>query len=189
MKLFHVNKPDDIIKKIILNTFPNYRGKKIKISTDIPKNLNSYWQGGSRDRYCFYQLSTGTSYDVTSNHPVFNKNNPRNLEKLPTGIVIVRHSIYCGEDMGIFIYANKEDISPLLPEKVKLTEDEKIVLKYTKSYKPSYNKIKNYRLYKANRETNISLERWNLVKETLIKRKLLNKAGAITVNGRNALEI
>ena len=88
----------------------------------------------------------------------------------------------------ITIYLNQEDLAPLLPSKQEITEDEKIVLHYTKSLKSTYAGIKNYRFYEANREKGITLERWDRAKNNLISRELLNKRGAITDEGRNAYE-
>ena len=185
--IYHIDKPDETIKKIVGATFPEYRGRKFKLSTDVPKCLNSYWSGGSRDYYAFYELATGKQFSVASNHPFFEKHNPRDLDGLPAGVVLVKHSIFCGKDMGITIYANSEQITPLLPPKQEVSENEQVVLKFTRSYKSSYAGIKNYRFHEAHRETGISAEDWEQAKKTLIEKKLLNKAGAITPAGRNAL--
>jgi len=187
MATHHIDKPDEMIRKIVSAAFPSYTGRKFKLSTDVPKNLTSYWSGGSRDYYCFYELSTGKVLDVESNHPFFEANRPRHLEQLPPGVVLVKHSISMGKDMGITIYANTGDLAPMLPEKAEITEDERVVLSYTRSYKSSYAGIKNYRFHEAEQHTGITLERWEKAKTSLITRKLLNKAGAITPAGRNAL--
>jgi hypothetical protein len=109
------------------------------------------------------------------------------LFELPLGIIIVKHSIFMGKDSGITIFANESDLANMLPPKVELSKDEKTVLKYTASYKSSYAGIKNYRWHEANRDLGISLEEWEEAKEKLIEKKMLNKRGAITVSGRNAV--
>lgn len=188
MPTFHIDKPDAFLKRIVAETFPRYKGRKFKLSTDIPTDLSSYWDGGSKDSYAFYCLDTGKTFNIHTNHPIFEAGHPRDLEKLPGRIIIVEHSYFCGRDMGITIYANQADLAPLLPEKTELTEDERIVLKYTRSLKPSYNGISNYRFHEASRSTGITAERWEAAKANLIVTKCLNKAGAITVRGRNAIE-
>jgi hypothetical protein len=187
MSTHWIDKPDETIRKIVNATFPSYKGRKFQLSTDIPTRLDSYWSGGSRSFYSFYELNTGKVLDVGSNHPFFEAGKPRELETLPPGIVIVKHSIFCGKDMGITIYANSGDLAPMLPPKVELTQNEKIVLEYTRSLKSSYAGIKNYRFHEAKREKGICLEEWEAAKAALIERKLLNKRGAITPAGRNAL--
>jgi len=88
---------------------------------------------------------------------------------------------------GITIYANKEDIVPLLPEPQELTEDEITVLLYTRSLKSSYAGIKNYRFYEAHNRTGITSEQWEKAKENCIRKRLLRKNGSITPKGRNAI--
>lgn len=187
MSTHHIEKPDATVRKIVNATFPSYKGRKFKLSTDIPSRLNSYWNGGSRDYFSFYELSTGKVLDVGSNHPFFEAGKPRDLEELPPGIVIVKHSIFCGKDMGITIYANASDLAPMIPPKAELTPHEKVVLKYTRSLKSSYAGIKNYRFHEAKRKTGIKLDEWEAAKAALIEKKLLNKRGAITAAGRNAI--
>ena len=185
--MYYIDKPDEMIKEIVRATFPSYKGRKFKLSTRIPRKLDSYWDGGSIDYYSFYELSTGKQIDVGSNHPFFERGRPRDLFELPLGIIIVKHSIFMGKDSGITIFANESDLANMLPPKVELSKDEKTVLKYTASYKSSYAGIKNYRWHEANRDLGISLEEWEEAKEKLIEKKMLNKRGAITVSGRNAV--
>jgi hypothetical protein len=187
MTTHHIAKPDETIRKIVSAAFPQYKGRTFKLCTDIPTRLTSYWSGGSKDYYCFYELATGKALEVASNHPFFEADRPRDLELLPPGLVLVKHSISMGKDTGITIYANAVDLTPMLPEKAELGEDERTVLSYTRSYKSSYAGIKNYRFHEARERTGITLERWEAAKASLIDRKLLNKRGAITASGRNAL--
>lgn len=188
MSTHYIGKPDETIQRIVRATFPSYRGKKFKISTDIPSRLSSYWDGGSKDSFSFYQLSTGKCVDLPTNHPLFESKNPSELKELPSGMVVVKHSYFRGKDMGITIYANSCDIVPLLPPAVDLTNNERTVLQFTRGLKPSYAGIKNYRFHKATRKTGITLDEWEAAKSDLIAKKLLNKRGAITADGRNALE-
>lgn len=167
-------------------TFPAYNGKKFKLSTNVPSELNSYWDGGSRDFFAFYDLITGRALDVHSNHPMF-EGMPRNLAELPSGVILVMHTISCGHNLGLTFFVRADNLTAYLPPAVELTDDEKIVLKYTRSYKSSYAGIANYRLHEASRETGITLERWNLAREACIGKGLLNKAGALTPSGKNAL--
>ena len=56
----------------------------------------------------------------------------------------------------------------------------------TCSLKSSYGGVSNYRFHEARRYTGITAERYEAAKASLIARKLLNKAGAVTVEGQNA---
>lgn len=184
----YIDKPDTTIQKIVRATFPNYRGKKFCISDSPPSRLNSYWDGGSRDYYAFYHLDTGKTYGIGSNHPCFEANNPRELETLPERIVVVEHSILQGKDMGITIYANKIDMTPMLPPKQEYSEHEITVLFYTSALKNSYGGETNIRFTKASRTTGITQDEWNTAKQSCIIKGLLKKNGGITPNGRNAIE-
>ena len=173
MSTHHIEKPDIFMKKMIKACYPGYNGRTIKVSTDVPTDLRSYWSGGSKDDFVFYELSTGKTLGVHSNHPV--------------GLVIVKHTIFQGKDLGITIYGNPENINPLLPPAEELSTDEDAVLFFTRSLKSSYAGIKNFRFHEAHREMGITEERWEEAKARLIARKLLNKREAITAAGRNAV--
>ena len=183
----YLDKPDKTVQQIISSCFPNYTGRKIQISDKVPTHYDSYWCGGSRSCFAFYHLDQQQSFDLHSNHPAFEPNQPRDLGQLPARCVVVEHIIFCGKDLGIRIFANKSDLVPFLPIKADISTDERIVLKFTSGLKSSYAGIKDYRFYEAERETKITSERWEIAKNTLKTKKLLNKAGAITPSGRNAL--
>lgn len=74
-----------------------------------------------------------------------------------------------------------------LPCHVELTVDEKIVLSATRSLKSSYNGLSNYRFHEASQTTGITQARWGAALGSLKARKLLNAAGAITDEGKNAI--
>jgi hypothetical protein len=105
--------------------------------------------------------------------------------KLVPGLVCVEHSIFCGKDTGITIHVHAENAPKYLPAPVDLTEDEKTVIGYTKSCKSSYAGIPNFRFHEATRRTKITLDRWEAAKASCIVKGLLNKAGALTIDGRN----
>lgn len=185
---YYIDKIEGDIKDMIQTCFPSYRGKKVSLSTMIPTRLDSYWDGGSKRSYVFYELATKKTYNVASNHPMFDKGAPNKLDKLPKGIVIVSHSYFCGKDMGIEIYVNADDMAPMLPETTnKLINNEKIVLEFTSRYKNSYGGESNIRYKEAYYRHKITQEDWNKAKESLINNKLLRKNGSITPAGRNAI--
>ena len=75
--------------------------------------------------------------------------------------------------------------SPAIYQLEPFTADERTVLIATKSLKSSYGGVSNFRFHEANRSTGITLDRYNTAKSTLIGKKLLNAAGAVTIEGRN----
>jgi len=105
------------VKSIIQACYPAYKGRKVRLepAARAPKELRSYWDEGSRDYFCFYNLDTKEVLPVHSNHPWFEPNQPSRLAGLPAHIVLVEHSIFCGKDIGITLYGH---LAPLLPEVV-----------------------------------------------------------------------
>jgi hypothetical protein len=107
---------------------------------------------------------------------------------LEAGRAIVCHKVFCGKDMGLTIYVHPSNLAKLLPKPVELTGHEQTVLSYTASLKSSYGGISNYRFHEAHQRTGIILAEWDAAKQSLISKRLLNKRGAITTQGRNALQ-
>lgn len=157
-----------------------YKGRKFRVSTSIPSVLNSYWDGGSRDYWHFYHLDKGVVADVESNHPVFEAANPRNLERLPERVLLVKHTIFCGKDLGLTFYVNEEDMAKMITDKpVDLSELEKRVLKLTR-YRGDY-RAQEMRRY------GVSVATYDETKGRLVGKGLLTKGGAVTNAGRNVL--
>jgi hypothetical protein len=189
MNFHHVEKIDGSLQNIVKACYPDYKGKKIRISNYAGKmNLSSYWDGGSRTYYVFYHLDSGKTAVVHSNHPFFEANQPSVLDKLPERVLLVAHIFFCGKDLGIEIHANTSDMAPLLPtDKPVLTENEKIVLNFTAHYKNSYGGETNIRFKYAHRTHKISRDDWLYASACLKQERLLTETGAITNRGRNAL--
>jgi hypothetical protein len=108
---------------------------------------------------------------------------------LPAGFVCVQHSIFCGKDTGVTIHVHPDNAPLLLPApEAELTEDQKTLLLYTRCRKSSYAGISDYRFYDANHTKGIGRQNWDSAKAALIASGHLNKAGAITVKGKNAID-
>ncbi len=108
MRTIQLDRRDSTVRSICAAL--GYRGRKIKAELDyIPDELNSYWDGGSKDSYSFYELSTKRIVHLESNHPCFEPNKPRTLKELPKGIILIRSSIFCGKHAGLTLYSNPED--------------------------------------------------------------------------------
>ena len=183
----HIDRND--VPRNLMNAFPGYNGRMFKIRPSESVRLTGlYWDGGSRDEYKAVNLNTGETSGVEHDHtlpPQFGGPSRTPKVEIPEGVVIVKHSIFCGKDMGLTFYVNPVNVTKMLPAPMEISEHEKIVLTYTKSLKSSYSGIKNYRFHEASRAEGITLDEWNTAKESCIQKKLLNKRGAITIKGRN----
>jgi hypothetical protein len=93
--------------------------------------------------------------------------------------------------MGLTFYVHPDNATKLLPApQAELTAFEKIVLSATASYKSSYAGMDRYEMARRDCRNGTPFptrDDWALAKQTLINLGLLNKAGAITPAGRNAI--
>ena len=177
------------IKAIALKVFPEYSGRKFAVRvSDAPINCASYWEGGSRDYFRFYSLADGrVSTEVPSQSAFDRPVQGIDAVVMPEGFICVRHSIFCGKDSGITLIVRPENAAKYLPAPIELSREEQIVLIATCSFKSSYAGQSNYRFHEAHGDTGITSQDWESAKASLITRGMLNKAGAITNDGRNAL--
>jgi hypothetical protein len=168
-----------------------YSGRTFKaVITESVTLSDTYWSGGTRSTYQAVNLDTGQRYspnqaDCAPHH--FGGKLEGVTFQIPPRTVIVEHVIFCGKDHGITLHARAEDIQPTLPAAVTLSTDEQTVLAATVGLKSSYGGIPNFRWHEANKSTGITLDRWDAAKAACIARGWLNKAGAITTAGRNAV--
>ncbi|MEY2703513.1 MAG: hypothetical protein RLY43_2152 [Bacteroidota bacterium] len=186
MSTIYTNHPD--VKAIAQKAFPNYKGRKFSVSVvNHPVDVRSSWEGGSRTYFSFVNLNTKECFGVVPAQSAFDKPiQNADAVQLVSGLACVAHHIFCGKDCGIEIMIHPDNAPQLLTNQtVELTADEKTVLNYT-GYKSSYAGISNYRFVLAHRQTGISIDNWETAKASLIVKGLLNKAGAITIEGKNA---
>jgi hypothetical protein len=111
---------------------------------------------------------------------------------IPPGAVMVRHSIFRGRDMGLTIYIHPADVTRAIPSAATtpgLTPHERLVLCMTVKYKSSYGGYDRYDMAKWDVPESVfpSRAEWHQARVQLIAYGLLDKRGAITAKGRNAL--
>jgi len=179
-----------------LRSVDGYRGQRFAaiVCEDMIVPMDAgLWSGGSRDLYHAIDFYSGAIaiFPGQSSAP-WNRKKPLTIRMEP-GIVVVRHTISAGKDMGLTFYVHPVNAKKLLPQPSTLTEHEKIVLRATAMYKSSYGGKDRYTMtkeagsYSLNPPPFPSRDEWNHAKDSLIKRGFLSKVGAITVAGRNAL--
>lgn len=82
-----------------------YRGHNVKHKDFVSGlNLNSYWDGGSRDYFYFVNIVTGVSNVVPQNGTMFDKQNVR-AETLAADTVIAARVVMRGKDVALYIYS------------------------------------------------------------------------------------
>lgn len=141
------------------------------------------WSGGHRNVYFLVDLASGTAIrDDSADVSIVNAAQV----SLRPGLAILKHA-YAGTRQYLVLFVHPENLQKFIEKQAELSDDEARVLWFTRSLKSSYAGIKNYRFSECSRRfPEMTLERWETAKTSLIAKKLLNRAGAITVNGRNA---
>lgn len=111
MRLVTKLKKSDVAK-LVAATFPSYTGRKFwaEAATEVEfYDLN--WGGGTRNQCVVVELATGRVADMrrlSRNHPANQPTEGLRVE-LPAGVVVVRHSIFCGRDTGLTFFYNPAD--------------------------------------------------------------------------------
>lgn len=170
-----------------------YDGAKFKAivceTVTIPTTAGM-WESGSRDAYSAINLATGRqiSLDMIGGNDPWDRKAPITIE-LPPNVAIVVHTIFCGKDLGLTFYLRATNAAQLLSApSIALSPVQRAILIATRSYKASYAGRNRRDMWNAdNRAAPIGAEAWNTGKAELVTLGYLNKAGAITVAGRNAI--
>ena len=163
-----------------------YKGRKFQVETSKEVCCNSHWEGGSRSNYARVDLQNG-KFEIFGQSGTMFDRTPIPVVTLDEKTAVIEHSIFCGKDMGIRIIVHPSIMPKLITAGDKLSRDEKIVLAATRGLKSSYAGDGQFRFHEAKRVTGIGLERWVEAKVSLVNKGMLNKAGAITNDGRNAI--
>lgn len=188
MNILHIDLNDDnFIKKVCKSAYPSYNGRKFKVVFETKTmRCNSDWFEGSRTLYKMVRLSDCAVLDV--GHSTWNKK-PENYDPdntiIPEGFVIVAHSIYRGNDMGITIYS--PDVPKVLPQGESLTNDELNVLYATRAYKSSYAGVSDYRGKELRRAVGMPQSKVDEIRNTLVEKGYMMKNKALSTKGKNAV--
>lgn len=100
---------------IVSQVFPTYKGRKFKlVFTEKIVFSNLHWGGGSRNRYGFVRGDGDTAFFPAST-PWDSLFEGKRMN-LPLEILVVKHTVFCGKDLGCTIYAHPVWAPKLLPE-------------------------------------------------------------------------
>lgn len=165
-----------------LRSVDGYSGNKYKAEIRESVTINGQagiWDGGSRETYSVVRIADGKALEpVDRNAAPWDSSRKDVRVTLEPGIAVVRHSIFCGKDMGLTFYVTAGDAAPMLPAPCDLTDDERKYLEIVGTY------ISRARPDEFRRAG--ILAQVETLKAALIARGYLSSNGAITVKGRNA---
>ncbi len=184
MPAIYLERSDPSVKAIIEATFPEYNGKNISCTvTDKIHFCNTQWDAGYMRTYKILRMADMQIVEIE--RAPFLRDSALHSQShiIPDGFVVV--VFVNGRRDGIEIHSPSINIVKSLTVDVPLTDDEMTVLIATRSLKSSYAGIPNFRFKEANRARGITSEQWDIATATLKQKGLLNKAGAITIKGKN----
>jgi hypothetical protein len=101
------------VAAIVLGSFPEYRGRKLRICPSEKVTLTQLnWEGGSRSQYRAVTLEGFPIGNTDEYNQVAPWNNPAEGKTfaIPQGVVIVEHVMFCGKDLGLRIWTNPQDM-------------------------------------------------------------------------------
>jgi len=178
----HVDAKEPSVARLL----PSYNGREAKIRPDLEEGKpfqfqGNYWSGGSRNDYFIVEVVSGKRIALPGINPLAQLDGSAII---PRGFVVVEKSVFCGKHMPPTIHAHPKDITHALPAPKEITEEEARCLCATASLKNSYGGETGIR----QKQSGLSLEVWNETKETCIGKGWMKKNGAITREGRNAVE-
>lgn len=105
------------VRDILKATFPEYRGRKFKVEfTEAIWFHDTNWSGGTTNTYVAV-ATDGLTARLNVPAPWFNAVEGTK-KSLPLNMLIVKHTMFCGKDLGITIYAHPSHLPKWLPAEV-----------------------------------------------------------------------
>lgn len=102
------------VKSIIAKTFPNYKGRSFFVEFTPSVTLHdTNWGGGTKNSYAAVNWDGQVKHAPTP-APWMNRMEGETVTISPD-VVLVKHTVFCGQDLGITIYANPVNAPALLP--------------------------------------------------------------------------
>lgn len=191
MATLHVKHNDKDIGPIASAAFPRNR-KDIVVKPFVgPVNVNSSWEGGSRDEYRIVCLETRRVWPLPASHPHYGRkeNGERcgvlEISDLPPNTALVCGGTFLGKSATVRVLLRSDNLTAMLPAPAELSGDEPSALRIIGSIRGGARQDEFSRAgigsYGAGHPAILSLAEKRLVK--------VNKAGAvsITTEGRNAI--
>ena len=102
------------VRDILKVTFPEYRGRKFKV--EFAETITFYdtnWAGGTKNIYVAV-ATDGRTARLNVPAPWVNAVEGARMT-MSLNVLIVKHTIFCGKDLGITIYAHPAHMPKWLP--------------------------------------------------------------------------
>mgnify|MGYP001563450181 CR=1 FL=1 len=121
------------VKRVVTVAFPEYKKHNAYLSVfpEAGMNINSYWDGGSKDEYAIVDLATMTQKPMpTTTHPYFDimakgiqgenaflevsQRGNVTLKVLPENFALVSAGTFCGKRATAHVYLPAQNMPKLL---------------------------------------------------------------------------
>ena len=193
MRTIHTDRANEFIDHMLRAAFPSYTGRKVRIiEAETVTCSGTAWSEGSQHSYVLFAQDGRTCVPVPNwNAPEWGgpKDSDRKVSLNPVGgrslsqpAFVVEHSYFMGKSMGCRVYAHPSRMVGLLPEQSgdSLTDPERLMLYVTRCLK-SFARRDEWAVSQAPGD-------FDGMRERLAEKGLMRKSGAITNDGRNAVE-
>ena len=173
------------VKEIVNVLWPDWNKREASIQPVEQVTISHmYWDSGYCQYYGVVDLATMTGQILPLDNPLRHITN-HTQDMQPGKVVLMRTYSGMREYMTIYCHPSNMPVNIAGPTE-QLTQEELAVLYYTRSRKPCYAGISNYRYYAyCSDGGKMSDQQWANAKEALIGKKLLTKAGALSTLGKN----
>ena len=119
------------LKRIVTTAFPGYKKHNVFLSVFHEMDINSYWDGGSKDTYVLMDLETLTRKTLpTSTHPYYDVarhvqpgsndyvsidgRGNITLKMLPANYAIIKGGTFCGKPVTAHVFVNADNMPKYL---------------------------------------------------------------------------
>jgi len=114
MATIEVSRGSKVIKAIIAACYPDWKGRKVRVSIAAEYQIADYWSEGSRRFVLAYDLGTGAVATATKAAGIPYLAQAHARFAIPQGIALVEHGIFCGKDIGVTIFISAVETSRIL---------------------------------------------------------------------------
>lgn len=103
-----LRRSDPLVKAALAATFPDYRGRKIRVAAwSGPLHLDLSWDGGTCDKVALIDVASGRVGHLVVPSPwAAGAADPVDC---PPGAILVVRSWFCGVDSGVTFYVRPAD--------------------------------------------------------------------------------
>jgi hypothetical protein len=176
------------IQPLISAAFPDFKGKLVKVLVTPEKiRLESYWDSGNRDYFCFINLETKETKHVPQNGSMFDRNKIDD-QAVPANWLLIERSFRGSLPERITIYVNPVNAASLaLPAPKELPWTHQVVL-CSFGLKNTYNGQSDMRRKESFRATGITPSEYDQAWQELNNQGCFDRRGCLTPKGKTLRE-